>query len=180
MTVCLSRSTDFAFYVKKKCSQNLSISPNRLCHKESIVIMIWILWYLKIWQKIWFGVQGDHSGSSQPPVDFKTKVAFQHMLLIQKTQLLFWSQQKVGNYLNGHPVNFLDKYDSLQKCLNQTQISFRKRLTKLFLQVPVLSGSKNTVCGSLDTIQNLCHLGSIFPFCIGAFSGVTSLRIWVQ
>ena len=49
-------------------------------------------------------IQGDHSGSSQPPVDIKIKVAFQQALFT-KTQLLFSCQQEVRNYLNGHPIH---------------------------------------------------------------------------
>ena len=47
-------------------------------------------------------LQDDHSGSSQPPGDMKTNVAFQYMPLIHtKTQIVFQSQQEVRSYLNG-------------------------------------------------------------------------------
>ena len=50
-------------------------------------------------------VQGDPSGSSQPPVDIKTKVAFQYMIVIPKHNFCFNVNWRLGNYLIGHPVS---------------------------------------------------------------------------
>ena len=36
---------------------------------------------VEIWDSIMIFLQADHSGSSQPPVDIKTKVAFQYTIL---------------------------------------------------------------------------------------------------
>ena len=41
-------------------------------------------------------IQGDPSGSSQPPVDIKWKVAFQYMLLIQKCNFCFNVNRRLG------------------------------------------------------------------------------------
>ena len=51
-------------------------------------------------------IQGDHSGSSQPTVDIKTKVVFQYKPFILKRNFCVHvnRQREVGNYLNGHPV----------------------------------------------------------------------------
>ena len=52
-------------------------------------------------------VQGDTSGSSEPPDDFKTKDLFWPGLPWPgqvKAELLFCSQQEVQNYLMCHPV----------------------------------------------------------------------------
>ena len=43
---------------------------------------------VEIWDSNMICLQGDHSGSSQPPVDIKTKVAFQYKPST-KTKLLF-------------------------------------------------------------------------------------------
>ena len=45
-----------------------------------------------------YGAQGDPSGSSQPPIDIRTKVALQYMLLIQ-CSFCFGV-----NYLTCHPL----------------------------------------------------------------------------
>ena len=41
-------------------------------------------------------IQGDHSGIFQPPVDIKTEVAFQHMLLIPKLNFCFDVNRRLG------------------------------------------------------------------------------------
>ena len=41
-------------------------------------------------------VQGDHSGGSQPPVDIKTKVAFQYKPLILKHNFCFHVNGRLG------------------------------------------------------------------------------------
>ena len=76
------------------CSFNLKQSVLPVCSARLFLFYYSITPYLLPACRTY--IQGDTSGSSQPPVDIKTKVVFQHMLLILKRNFCFDVNRRLG------------------------------------------------------------------------------------
>ena len=67
-------------------------------------------------------IQGDHSGCSQPPIDIKTKVAFQYKPLILKHNFCFLVNGRLGTPLMSFKLSEQSRCDLNYRMLNVARV----------------------------------------------------------
>ena len=97
--LCWSKTSWWGFWEVERWSCSRS-SPRDLEDDEDEDVVDW--WLFELW-KVFLSwiinssyIQGDTTGSSQPPVDIKTNGVFQYMLLILKHNFCFDVSRRLG------------------------------------------------------------------------------------